>query len=536
VAGLRQSRRIPTHGFRRVTSTLNYPDLLVLLAYVAGTVALGLWVGRKSRTADEFMAAGRQVPGWAAGLSILGTYVSSISFLALPSKSYEANWNRFAFSLAIPPTTWIAVRYFVPFYRRLGSLSSYEHLEHRFGPWTRSYAVVCYLLTQLARMGAIMYLLALALSPLTGWSIPVLILFTGLIVIVYTLFGGMEAVIWTDVIQSLVFIIGALACVAVIFAGMPAGPRQVYDIAVSNRKFSLGDFGPNLAEPTFWVVLLYGIFINLQNFGIDQSYVQRYQTTPTEAAAKRSVWIGALLYLPISAIFFFIGTGLFAFYTARPERLPTELASHPDAVFPHFIARELPPGLAGLVIAAIFAAAQSTISSSINCSATLLLCDVYRRYLRPGTQQRESMWVLRIASLCVGLAGIAMALAMMQIRSALDAWWELASIFSGGMLGLFLLGMIAKRATSAAAALAVAVGVLVIAWMTLPKLIAVPPFIHSPLHPDLTIVVGTWTIFLVGLLASYLFSGLPSRPPAGTPKGDSHRATTKQQSRAREER
>ena len=478
-------------------------DLVVLVLYLVGTVLLGLWVGRRSRNTEGFMAAGRRVPAWAVGLSIFGTYVSSISFLALPSKAYSTNWNAFVFSLSLPITTWVAVRYFVPFYRRSGALSSYEHLEHRFGPWARTYAVACYLLTQLARMGTIMYLLALALAPLTGWGVPHLIVLTGAVVIVYTLFGGMEAVIWTDVMQSLVFIVGALVCGVILLAGLPQGPGQFFEIALRHDKFSLGSFGPAVGDATFWVVLIYGVAINLQNFGIDQSYVQRYQTAKTDLAAVRSVWLGSMLYLPISAVFFFIGTGLFAFYTARPELLPAEVAAKPDTVFPHFIVTQLPVGLTGLVIAAIFAAAQSTISSSINCSATLVLCDVYRRYVRPGAGERESMRVLWTASLVVGLLGTAMALAMMQIRSALDAWWQLASIFSGGMLGLFLLGLIARRAKNAAAVAGVIVGLGVICWMSLSPMWKGPlARYRSPFHSFLVIVIGTLTILLVGLLIS----------------------------------
>jgi SSS family solute:Na+ symporter len=260
-----------------------------------------------------------------------------------------------------------------------------------------------------------------------------------------------------------------------------------------------------VGDATFWVVLIYGMAINLQNFGIDQSYVQRYQTAKTDQAAARSVWLGAMLYLPISAVFFFIGTGLFAFYTARPELLPVEVAARPDTVFPHFIVSQLPVGLTGLVIAAIFAAAQSTISSSINCSATLVLCDLYRRYVRPGAGERESMRVLWIASLVVGLLGTAMALAMMRIKSALDTWWQLASIFSGGMLGLFLLGQIARKAKNAAAVTGVIVGLGVICWMSLsPRLEGPLAQYRSPFHSFLVIVIGTLTILLVGLLVSRL--------------------------------
>lgn len=499
-------------------SLLNQADLAVLVAYLAGTVAIGVWAGRRSGTPEAFMAAGRRVPGWAVGLSIFGTYVSSISFLALPSKGYADNWNPFVFSLALPLTTWIAVTYFVPFYRRAGALSSYEHLEGRFGPWARTYAVACYLLTQLARIGTILYLLALAVAPLTGWSVPSLIVLGGLTVIAYTLYGGMEAVIWTDVVQSVVFIVGAVASMAVLVVSMPNGPGQLWQIAQDHQKFSLGSYGADVGQSTFWVVLLYGIVINLQNFGIDQSYVQRYQTARSDGDARRSVWIGALLYLPVSAVFLFIGTGLFVFYAVRPDALPPGMAGTPDSVFPHFIATQLPTGLAGLVIASIVAAAQSTISSSINGSATLILCDGYERYLRPNASMAQRMRVLRAASLAVGVAGTGMALAMMQIKSALDAWWQLAGIFSGGMLGLFLLGLLSRRAASRHAAAGVVAGVALIMWMTFsPRWTGPLAAFSSPFHTNLIVVMATMAILGVGLMGSRMTRdrSRSHTPPAG---------------------
>lgn len=494
---------------------MRHLDFAVLVLYLAGTLALGLWVSRRNRSPRDFMAAGGRIPTWAVGLSIFGTYVSSISFLALPGKAYAGDWNVFVFSLSLPLAAWLATRYFVPFYRRSGELSAYEHLERRFGAWARTYAVVCYLLTQVARTGTIMYLLALALAPLTGWSLPVLILLTSTLVILYTFLGGMEAVIWTDVVQSLVLMGGAMVCVGLLLFGMPGGPGQLFALATEHHKFDLGSWRADLSQPTFWVVLAYGLFINLQNFGIDQTYVQRYHTARSAGAAAKSVWAGALLYLPISALFLFIGTGLFAFYTVQPELLPPDVASRGDAVFPHFIVTQLPVGLTGLVIAAIFAAAQSTLSSSMNCSATLVLCDVYLRYFRPGAGQRESLGVLRITTLVAGLLGTGAALAMMRIKTALDVWWDWAGIFSGGMLGLFLLGLISCRARNADAALGVAVGVLVIVWMTLSTKAGWPEAWaawKSPFHSFLTIVFGTASILLVGLGVGRLRSGL-RRPP-----------------------
>ena len=476
-------------------------DLTVLVAYLALTLGVGLAATRRDRSADAFMSAGRDLPGWVVGLSIFGTYVSSISFLALPSKAFASNWNPFAFSLALPLAAWVATRAFVPFFRSTNAISAYEHLESRFGPWARTYAVGCYLMTQLARMGTIMYLLALALAPLTGWSLPALIILTGAIVMAYTWYGGMAAVIWTDVVQSVVFIVGAGACVVVLVMGLPGGAGELVRVADAHDKFSLGSTSFTVGESTLWVVLLYGLFINLQNFGIDQSYVQKYQTARSEPAARRSVWIGALLYVPISAVFLLIGTGLFAFYGARPERLPVGAAAQPDTVFPHFIATELTGGLAGLVLAAIFAAAQSTISAEMNSSATLLYHDIYRRYLRPGATDAQGRRVLRIATLCVGVAGTTAALAMMQIKSALDVWWQLAGIFSGGMLGLFLLGRWGRPVGRGPAIAAVAAGVSVILWMTWsPYWPEAYASFRSPFHSQLVIVIGTVTILGVGAI------------------------------------
>ncbi|MGI6302479.1 MAG: sodium:solute symporter [Verrucomicrobiota bacterium] len=489
--------------------TLPILDGIVIFAYLAGVMLLGCWFVRKSRSTEEFMAAGRSLPGWAVGMSIFGTYVSSISFLANPGKSYDSDWNPFVFSLSLPLAAWIATKYFVPFYRRSGQISAYNHLEARFGPWARTYALVCYLLTQIARMGTILYLVALALSPLTGWSIPTIILVTGVLVTIYTLLGGIEAVIWTDVIQSIVLTAGILVCIILILIRMPEGPGQVFVIAAEHGKFGLGELGLSLTQSTFWVVLFYGLFINLNNFGIDQSYVQRYATAKTDRDAVRSVWLGGLLYLPVSALLFFIGTALFAFYTAQPELLPEAAAGgiKGDAVFPHFIVTQLPAGATGLLIAAVMAAAMSSVDSSLNCSATLILCDIYKRYIRPDADERRSMRVLYTTTLVWGLLGTGMALAMIQVQSALDAWWKLAGIFSGGMLGLFLLGIMSRSARNINAVIGVVFGVLVISWMAFfPQTSDAPAGWRSPFHSYLTIVFGTTTVLIIGLASTYWMS------------------------------
>jgi SSS family solute:Na+ symporter len=486
-------------------------DLAILLGYLAAIVGLGLWLGRRVRDTNQFMAAGRAMPGWAIGLSMFGSYISSISFLANPGKAYADNWNAVAFTLATPIAAVVAVRWFVPFYLREGAVSAYQHLERRYGRWARTYAVVCFLLYQMARMGSIVYLVALAMVPLTGWSKSSTIITTGALMTAYMLAGGMKAVVWVGVLQSAVLIVGTLACLVAVVLKTPGGVPGILDAAAAQHKFDLGSFGPSLAQSTFWVVFVYGVVMNLSNFGVDQSYVQRYITARSDRDAKRSVWLTTLLYVPVAPIFFFIGTSLFVFYAARPDLLGTGLK--PDQVFPHFISTQLPAGLAGLVVAAIFAASMD---SNLSSMATLTLCDLYKPYWRPDATERQSLRVLRWSTLGWGAAGTAVGLGMIRVDTALDAWWNLAGLFSGGVLGLLLLSLLFRRAGPTAGAAAVASGVVVMAWMALPSLrIDLPGLWRNPMHANMTIVVGTLTIFLVGAIVG-LFKPEPS--PASCPE------------------
>lgn len=498
-------------------------DLIVLVIYFILTLGIGAYffAKGKSRDTEGYTAAGRSLSGIVVGLSILATYLSSISFLALPGSAYAGNWNAFVFSLSLPFAALIAVTYFIPYYRKHREVSAYHHLEKRFGPWARLYTGIAYLLMQAVRMGAVMFLMALPLEALLGWDIRIIILITGISVIIYSLIGGIVAIIWADAVQSVILMGGALLCAALMLFRMPEGVGQLFAIAAEHSKFSLGSFGPILTERTFWVVLIYGVFINLNNFGIDQNYVQRYVASKSDAEARKSLWLGALLYIPVSAVFFFIGTALFAFYAVHPDQLPPELLEEGtgDRIFPYFIVSQLPPGLTGLLIAAIFAAAMSTISTSLNSSATILMTDVYKRYLRPDATEKGMMTALYVSTLIWGVLGTLIALALIRAEQILDAWWKLQGIFAGGMLGLFLLGMVSRRANNPAAAVAVVAGIVVIAWMTLSPLVTwgfFPDYLKNPLHNYLTIVCGTITIVLVGLLLTRLLTGTAGKtsPPA----------------------
>jgi len=479
---------------------LPFLDILVFVAYMVGITLFGcsFYFHKDTNKTEAFTSGAGRLPSWAVGLSIFATFVSSISFLGLPAKAYAGNWNAFVFSLAIPVAAWVAIRFFVPLYRSLHCVSAYSYLEDRFGPWARTYASLCYLVTQVARIGAILYLLALPLNVLLGWPVPLVILLTGGGTVLYALMGGIRAVVWTDAVQGLILIGGALLCLLVLLFAMPEGIGQVWVFATEAGKFSLGSWDfTDWGNETVWVCFCYGLVINLQNYGIDQNYVQRYLTTRTERDAVRSTLLGSLLYIPVSLLFFLIGTALYTYYRAHPELLPSELAACPDQVLPYFIVTGLPVGFRGLLIASIFAAGMSTVATSLNSGATILLEDYYRRYMCPDAGDGQSLRFLYAATLGLALLGIGCGMAMMRVRSALDTWWMLASVLSGGMLGLFLLGFCARRVRQAEAALGVVFGFLVIAWVGVMQ-VRWP----LPLHANLSVVFGTATIFLTGVVLS----------------------------------
>lgn len=488
-----------------MTEGLRGLDLALFAVYLVGVTLFGCsfyFREDKGREAENFTSGGGHLPAWAVGMSIFATFVSSISFLGLPAKAYSGNWNAFVFSLSIPVASWMAIKFFVPLYRSLNSPSAYSYLERRFGVWARVYASLCYLVTQVARMAVILYLLALPMSVLLGWPIPALILIAGVGTLLYCAMGGIQAVIWTDAVQGIVLIGGVVLCLAVLLCSMPLGAGEVWRIAVAENKMSLGSFSlSEWGSETFWVILVYGIFINLQNYGIDQNFIQRYITARNERDAIRSTLFGSLLYVPVSFLFFLIGTAMYAYYKMQPELLPQGVAETPDQVLPWFIVNGLPAGVTGLLIAAIFAAGMSTVSTSLNSGATILLEDYYRRFIDREVGGKRALRVLQVGTVGLAVLGIGGALAMIRVKSALDAWWAMQSIFSGGMLGLFLLGFFSRHCGNAAAVAGVVLGVLSIAWASIWQGVWSLPI---KLHTNLSIVLGTMVICVTGFMLSLL--------------------------------
>lgn len=495
-------------------------DLAVIVLYLLFILIFGSLFVRKNRTSRDFMVAEGSLPSWLIGLSYFGTYVSSNTFIGVVGRAFGSNWSYFAFSLAIPVAIFISTKYFIPYYRKGGEISTYAHMEKRFGVWARIYCVICFLLVEISRIATITFGVALALNGLTGWSLISIMIVLGMIITLYSLLGGIKGVVWTEAVQSFILFFGAVLLLFFIIDNVPGGMVNAIRIAEQSSKFSLGSFRFSFAEETFWVVFSYGLFMNIKAYGFDQTYVQRYYTAKTDKEAKNSLWLGGMLYVPISLLFFFIGSMLFSFYQTHPEmqidllqkssvilgRDVSNLAISDvfDQALPHFMSLCLPPGIAGLIISAIMAASMSTLSTCLNSSATILFEDIYKRYFRHNINDREALYVLRGGTLLIGIIGTVFAILMIGVQSILSVWWQITGIFAGAMLGLFLLGFIVKRADKPAALTSVIVGLLVIFWITFSSNNQIlPKFLQSPFHTYMSVVISTLSMFLVGLIVSH---------------------------------
>jgi len=446
-------------------------DIGILFLYSCVMIGMGVYYTRKCRTAEQFMVAGRSIPAWAAGLAVMSAYTSSISYIATPGKAFDSNWHPIIFSLCILPVVWLVCKYAVPYYRETQLISVYSFLEERLGSWGRIYAALAFVLYMIGRVAVILYLVGLLLSTFVSWNICVVIIVIGLITIIYTLLGGMEAVIWTDVVQSVIMIAGILFCAVSLSIHVFSGPEPLIQAAIDNNKFSFGSLKFTLAsqkhlfDRTIWVMIIYGITEALRSLLADQNYVQKYCSVPTEREAKRSIWIAMLIYIPLTAVFLYIGTTLFALYSQGDE-LAQAGVSKGDEVFPYFIATQVPAGFKGLIIAAILAAAMSTVDSALNCSATVLLLDFHKRYFNPDIGERASVVFLRLGTVVWGFLGTGAALLMIRAGGILDVWWQISGIFGGALLGLFLLAFMRIRLHLWQGLASIGVSIVVISWGT----------------------------------------------------------------------
>lgn len=441
--GVRTNRVIamrldPGHG------SLSAVDWGVLVAYLAILVVLGVRSSKGSGTSDEFFRAGKRLGPWVVGLSIFGTQLSAITYLAVPATSFAGDWTRWGLALGILVIAPVVATYYLPAFRRLDLTSAYGFLEYRFGLGIRWFGSLSFIAFQLGRMGIVVLLPSLALAAATGMSVTLCIVVMGLLSTGYTVVGGIAAVILTDAVQVVVLIGGALAALAVIHGALPGGLGEVIRVGGEYQKTAVLQLEGGLVAESIFVIVLAGIFGNLVPYTTDQAVIQRYLTTPTEREAKRAIWLNGLLSVPASLLFFFLGTALFVFYRARPEGLaPLEKA---DQILPWFLAHEMGAGMAGLVIAGVFAAAMSSLDSSMHAIATAVSTDFVKR-LRPATTGAGLLRVARALTLLLGVLGTGAAWLLSQraILSLWDAFLVIVGLALGPVGGLFALGVFVPR-------------------------------------------------------------------------------------------
>lgn len=482
---------------------ISYVDCLIIFFYLLSIIFMGFRFAARQRTAKVFMVADQALPGWLIGFSIFASFTSNITLIGTTGKAYESNWSAFAFSLALPVVILLSNRFFVSFHRKKGHFSAYTHLEERFGTWAGAYGAFFYVVMQIVRMGVIMYLIALALSPLFYINEYTLIIVTGVVVMTYTYLGGIEAVIWTDFIQGAILVGGVVLSVAYLLFNLPQGFEQFFQVAQAHNKLSMGGWIPSFTKESFWLMFLLGLTVYLQDFSINQTYVQRYIAAESDQAAKRGLWLNFWIYLPFMFLIFLLGTLLFVFYNTQPDLMEFEgvYGLKTDSIFPHFIAHHLPTGIRGLLIACILSGAMSSIDSSLNGISTVFYMNFYKNYINKSPNEAQSLKVLHLTSVVCGLLGIGIAISMMHVKSIWDAWYIISTAVGGAVFGLFLLGFISSKATKRSAIIATCVGILLFIWMSLsPNIKELPSFLKYPFHSFFAASLGTCAIITIGHL------------------------------------
>ena len=485
---------IPSFGW------VNYATLFL---YFAVLVAMGFYFSRREGDTRDFFLGGRRVPWWAAGISIFGTLLSSITFLAVPATAFATNWVYLVGNFTVLAVAPIVVYLFLPFYRRLDVVSAYEYLERRFNRAVRLYGSGAFVVFQLGRVGIVMLLPSLALSTTTGINVYYAIVIMGVLCTIYTYLGGIEAVIWTDVIQVFVLFGGALLAFGIIIMDLDNGWGDFLSIGASDSKFRMFNWSWDYTMQAAWVVVIGRTLENIIPYTSDQTIVQRYLTTSSEKTARQSIWLGTLMALPSSLVFFGLGTALYVFYKENPVLLDPALKN--DGILALFITQQLPVGISGLVIAALFAAAMSSLDSSLNSVSAVVVSD-WIRPLKPNWNESSALLVARLLTLLVGVFGTlaAVLLAYLDLPSLWEQYMKIIGLFMSGLTGLFLLGIFAPwvRGPGALAGAVLSAVVLYIVQ------------VNTPVSFLLYSTIGIVACVLIGMTVGGIISAVvPARDP-----------------------
>ncbi len=499
-------------------NTLRFLDLVVIAIYFVAVALIGLKFARRQTSTEAYFVARRAIPHWAMGLSIFATIISSITFIAYPGAAYKGNWNLLVPGFMAVGVLLLLGTTLISFFRHAVGMSAYEYFEKRFGYGARAYSALAFTAGHFSKMGFVLFTITTAICGMTGWDKYQVIITVGVVTILYTLIGGLEAVIWTEVLQGIVKLIGVAVVIGVLLYIMPGGAGAAFHLASEKEKFSLGSFDFNLAQNgNFWVMLLYGSFWYLQKYAADQTLVQRYLVAKNDRDALKGVALGAGLCVPAWTAFMLVGTLLWAYYQLSGEVFPAHLLDKSgkviaDQVFPYFLTTKIPAGLAGIFMAALFSAAMSTMSSDLNCLSAVGVEDYYRK-LRPNATDKQQLFVGKIIVAVCGVIAVGIgAFIARKGDSALALYYAATAIVSAGLAGMFLLAFFSRRANKQGLWIGIVTALLFTAWATLTggkyKMLDLP---WNYAWPDVMIGVGAHVIVLVvGYSASWLFPADPN--------------------------
>ncbi|MBB4081088.1 SSS family transporter [Lewinella aquimaris] len=467
----------------------------VLAGYLLLSVLIGVYFSYKQKSTEDYFTGGGRIPWWASGLSVFGTLLSAITFMAIPAKSFTTDWSFFMLNITAILITPVIALLFIPFFNRLRIRTAYEYLEKRFNYAARVFGSLSFILFQLGRIGIVLLLPSLAISIVTGIPVEASILIMGFLCIVYTTFGGIEAVIWTDVLQVIVLMGGSVLAVVWILLHTDQSVGEMITYASERNKFNLADMSFDFTRSTFWVVFIGGLASAMITQGTDQTIVQRYLTSSSIEDSRKTLYTNAVMTLPATIIFFSLGTLLFIFYSERPEALSPTMSNN-DSIFPWYIVRELPVGVSGLLVAGIFSAAMSSISSSLNSVSTAFCNDFYAHF-RPQVADLRLLRIARIATIMTGILGVILALWMANsnIKSLWDEFYRYLGLFTGGLGGLFLLGMLTTRANGRGALIGLTVSAVLIWYVS----------VYTPISFLMYAFFGLTSCFVFGYAFSLLW-------------------------------
>ena len=478
---------------------LNRIDFAIIALYLAGITLFGLRFRKKQRTLRDYFLAGRDIPWWAIALSIVAAETSTLTIISIPGLAYDTNFTFLQVIMGYVVGRAVISLLLLPHYFRGDLFTAYELIERRFGRRLRSFTAGLFLLTRAAAEGVRVYAVSIVVSIALGTGEVTSVAIITALTVAYTFEGGLAAVIWTDVVQTAIYVGGTLVGLVTILHLVPGGWPAIHEAAAAAGKLQVFDFRPSLWIPyTFWAGLIGGTFFTTASHGTDQLIVQRLLAARGQKQSATALLASGVAVFFQFALFLTVGIMLWAYY-----RVPSATFGRPDRIYPTFIVTRMPHGISGLLIAAILAAAMSNLSAALNSLSSSVIMDFYAR-LRPQADETTKMRLSRLATLAWALVLFGLAvIALHKVGRVVEVGLQIASVAYGALLGAFLLGVLTRRANQIGAMIGMLCGFAVELYL----------WLFTPVPWTWWVMIGSCTTFAIGWSASW-FVGNPSGPPS----------------------